>query len=162
MLDFDWRQARDDFSVNALSSLVLLSRLVPRMAQRGRGHVTAIASLAALLGLPYEAAYSGSKAALVNIVESARAELGPRGVTFTTVFPGFVDTEMFRHNAFKHTYSIPARDAAERIYRASLERRPELGFPGREYAKAGIARFVPARVRDRLARQAMRPLRRVR
>ena len=96
MLDFDWRQARDDFSVNALSSLVLLSRLAPRMAERGGGHVTAIASLAALSGLPYEAAYSGSKAALVNIVESARAELGPRGVTFTTVFPGFVDTEMFR------------------------------------------------------------------
>ena len=159
MLDFDWRQARDDFSVNAMSSLVLLSRLAPRMAERGGGHVTAIASLAALLGLPYEAAYSGSKAALVNIIESARAELGPRGVTFTTVFPGFVDTEMFRANAFRHTYSIPARDAAERIHRASLERRPELGFPGGEYAKAGIAKLVPARLRDRLARQAMRPLR---
>ncbi|HYU59475.1 MAG TPA: SDR family NAD(P)-dependent oxidoreductase [Solirubrobacterales bacterium] len=157
MLDFDWRQARDDFAVNALSSLVLLSRLAPGMADRGGGHVTAIASLAALVGTPYEAAYSGSKAALVNIVESARAELGPRGLTFTTVFPGFVDTEMFRQNAFRHTYSIPARDAAERIYRASLDRRPELAFPGREYAKAGVARLVPARLRDRLTRQAMRP-----
>jgi short-subunit dehydrogenase/catechol 2,3-dioxygenase-like lactoylglutathione lyase family enzyme len=157
LLDFDWRQASDDFAVNALSTLVLFSRLLPPMAQRGSGHVTAIASLAALLGLPYEAAYSGSKAALVNIVEAARAELAPRGVTFTTVFPGFIDTPMFRQNAFKHTYSIPARDAAERIYAASLERRPELRFPGREYAKASVARFVPARIRDRLAREAMNP-----
>jgi short-subunit dehydrogenase/catechol 2,3-dioxygenase-like lactoylglutathione lyase family enzyme len=157
LLAFDWRQARDDFSVNALSNLVLLSRLLPAMAERGGGHVTAVASLAALLGLPYEAAYSGSKAALSAIVESARGELGPRGLTFTIVYPGFVDTPMFRDNVFKHTYSIPARDAAERIYLASLERRPELRFPAGEYAKLRVGRFLPARLRDRLARRAMNP-----
>ena len=42
LLAFDWRQAEDDFKVNALSNLVLLSHLVPAMAERGRGHVTAI------------------------------------------------------------------------------------------------------------------------
>ena len=157
LLAFDWRQARDDFSVNALSNLVLLSRLVPAMSGRGGGHVTAVASLAALLGLPYEAAYSSSKAALATIVESARAELGPRGLTFTIVYPGFVDTPMFRQNVFKHTYSIPAREAAERIYVGSLERRPELRFPSGEYAKLRVGRFLPARLRDRLARQAMNP-----
>ena len=103
LLAFDWRQAHDDFKVNALSNLVLLSHLVPAMAERGRGHVTAIVSLAGLVGLPYEAAYSGSKAALATIADSARAELEPQGITFTAVFPGFVDTPMFRANAFKQT-----------------------------------------------------------
>ena len=101
LLAFDWRQARDDFTVNSLSNLVLLSHLAPAMARRGGGHVTAIASLAGLLGMPYEAPYSGSKAALAAIAESARAELEPEGITFTAVFPGFVDTPMFRANAFK-------------------------------------------------------------
>ncbi len=157
LLAFDWRQAQDDFKVNALANLVLLSHLVPAMARHGRGHVTAIVSLAGLVGLPYEAAYSGSKAALAAIADSARAELEPRGITFTAVFPGFVDTPMFRANAFKHTYSLTPRDAAERIYVATLERRERLGFPAVEYARARLASMLPARIRDPLARGAMNP-----
>ena len=79
----------------------------------------------------------------------------PRGVTFTTVFPGFVDTEMFRHNAFRHTYSIPA---ARRGASASTVRRwsaSPSSASRRRVREGGIARFVPARIRDRLARQAM-------
>jgi short-subunit dehydrogenase/catechol 2,3-dioxygenase-like lactoylglutathione lyase family enzyme len=161
MLDFDWRQAQEDFTVNALANLVLLSHLAPVMAGRGRGHVTAIASLAGLVGMPYEAAYSGSKAALATIADSARAELEPCGITFTAVFPGFVDTPMFRGNAFKHTYSLTPRDAAERIYVATLERRERLGFPAVEYAKARLAAMLPARLRDPLTRKAMNPERKV-
>jgi short-subunit dehydrogenase/catechol 2,3-dioxygenase-like lactoylglutathione lyase family enzyme len=158
MLAFDWRQAQEDFSVNALANLVLLSHLAPAMARGNGGHVTAIVSLAGLVGMPYEAAYSGSKAALATIADSARAELEPRGITFTAVFPGFVDTPMFRANAFKHTYSLTPRDAAERIYVATLQRRERLGFPAGEYAKARLAALLPARIRDRLTRSAMNPV----
>ncbi len=157
LLAFDWRQARDDFTVNSLSNLVLLSHLAPAMAERGSGHVTAIVSLAGLIGMPYEAPYSGSKAALAAIAESARAELEPEGITFTAVFPGFVDTPMFRANAFKHTYSIPPRDAAERIYLATLRRRESLHFPVREHLKLRLARLLPARLRDPMTRRAMNP-----
>jgi short-subunit dehydrogenase len=157
LLRFDWRQARDDFAVNSLANLVLLSRLAPLMADRRAGHVTAIASLAGLTGMPYEASYSATKAALASIVESARAELEPMGVTFTAVFPGFVDTPMYRANAFKHTYAIDPRDAAERIYMATLRRRETLAFPAREYAKVRLAAMLPARIRDRLTREAMSP-----
>jgi short-subunit dehydrogenase len=127
------------------------------MAERWRGHLTAIASLAGLMGMPYEAAYSGSKAALATFAQSARAELEPHGITFTEVFPGFVDTPMFRANAFKHTYSVAPRDAAELIYVATLKRRERLGFPAREYARARLAAMLPARLRDPLTRAAMNP-----
>jgi short-subunit dehydrogenase len=157
LLAFDWRQAQEDFSVNALANLVLLSHLAPAMETRGGGHVTAIVSLAGIVGMPYEAAYSGSKAALATIAESGRAELEPRGITFTAVFPGFVDTPMFRANAFKHTYSLTPRDAAERIYVATLQRRERLGFPAVEYAKSRLAALLPARLRDPLTRKAMNP-----
>jgi short-subunit dehydrogenase len=157
MLAFDWRQAREDFEVNALANLVLLSHLAPAMARSGGGHVTAIASLAGIVGMPFEAAYSGSKAALAAITDSARAELEPRGITFTAVFPGFVDTPMFRGNAFKHTYFVTPRDAAEIIYMATLRRRERLGFPAIEYAKARLAAALPARIRDPITRGAMNP-----
>jgi len=173
LLALDWRQAREDFMVNTLSNLVLLAHLAPAMADRGSGHVTAIASLAGLVGMPFEAPYSASKAALASIVESARAELGPRGITFTAVFPGFVDTPMYRANAFRKpsgagrwqrlreatgaTYPVGARDAAERIYMATLRRRETLAFPAIEHAKLIVARALPARLRDRLTREAMSP-----
>ena len=157
MLALDWRQAREDFAVNSLANLVLLSHLAPRMAERGAGHVTAIASLAGVVGMPFEAPYSASKAALAAIADSARAELAPLGITFTAVFPGFIDTPMFRANAFKKPYSIPPRDAAERIYMATLERRERLAFPLREYAKVRLAAALPARLRDPLTRRAMNP-----
>jgi short-subunit dehydrogenase/catechol 2,3-dioxygenase-like lactoylglutathione lyase family enzyme len=159
LLSFDWRQARDDFTVNSLSNLVLLSHLAPAMTEGGGGHVTAIVSLAGLVGMPYEAPYSGSKAALAAIAESARAELQPEGITFTAVFPGFVDTPMFRANAFKHTYSIAPRDAGERIYMATMRRRETLHFPAREHAKLRLARLLPARLRDQMTRRAMNPTR---
>jgi len=171
LLAFDWRQAREDFNVNALANLVLLSHLAPAMARQGGGHVTAIVSLAGLVGMPYEAPYSGSKAALAAMAESARAELQPDGITFTAVFPGFVDTPMFRANAFKKSdptsqsrrrrlrasisYPIAPRDAAERIYMATLARRESLHFPAREHAKLRLARLLPARLRDPLTRGAM-------
>jgi hypothetical protein len=66
-----------------------------------------------------------------------------------------VDTPMFRANAFKHTYSIRPRDAAERIYLATLRRRESLAFPVREHAKLRLARLLPARVRDPITRNAM-------
>jgi short-subunit dehydrogenase len=133
--------------------------------------VTAIVSLAGLIGMPYETAYSGSKAALAAIAESARAELEPAGITFTAVFPGFVDTPMFRANAFRKPerpdpswrlaltggvpYPIPPRYAAERIYMATLNRRESLHFPAREHLKLRLARLLPARLRDQVTRGAM-------
>jgi short-subunit dehydrogenase len=170
LLAFDWRQAREDFSVNALANLVLIAHLAPAMAKLGRGHVTALVSLAGLVGMPYEAPYSGSKAALAAIAESARAELQPKGVTFTAVFPGFVDTPMFRANAFKKPespgssrlglgagtpYPTPSRDAAEWIYMATLKRSETLHFPAREHLKLRLAKVLPARFRDPITRGAM-------
>ena len=115
-------------------------------------------SLAGLVGMPYEAPYSGSKAALAAIAESARAELEPEGITFTAVFPGFVDTPMFRANAFKHTYSSPpGRRRADLHGDAEPAREPR--FPAREHAKLRLARLLPARLRDPMTRDAMNPSR---
>ena len=59
--------------VLTFSNLVVLAHLAPAMAGRGAGHVTAIASLAGLVGMPFEAPYSASKAALASIVQMSRA-----------------------------------------------------------------------------------------
>ena len=157
LLAFDWRQARDDFTVNSLSNLVLLSHLAPAMAERGGGHVTAIVSLAGLVGMPYEAPYSGSKAALAAIAESARAELEPAGDHLHGGLPGLRGHADVPRQRLQAHLPIPPRDAAERIYMATLARRETLAFPAREHAKLRLARLLPARLRDPMTRDAMDP-----
>ena len=155
MLKFDWRKARADFEINTLSNLVLMQRLLPGMTARGEGHVTAIASLAALIGTPYEGVYSGTKAALAKLIDSARSELRGTGVTFTTAFPGFIDTPLMWNNAYKHPYVVPLREAAERIHRATLKRRSTVAFPARERVRIALGNLVPSTLRDRFAKDAM-------
>lgn len=155
MLNFDWRQARDDFQINTLANLVLMQNLLPGMVARGDGHVTAIASLAALIGTPYEGVYSATKAALARLMDSARGELRGTGVTFTTVFPGFIDTPLMWANVYKHPYVVPLREAAERIHAATLKRRSHLHFPARERARIALAHFIPTALADRMAKDAM-------
>ena len=153
---YDWREVSDHFATNVTANVVLCSVLVPYLLARGGGHIVAIASLGALGGFPFEAAYCSSKAALATFVEGLRAELAPQRVTFTTVFPGFIDTPMLHGNAFEAKGVMPVAYAAARIHRAIVARQPTLHFPLSPYLQLSVARLIPARLRDAIARSVMR------
>jgi NAD(P)-dependent dehydrogenase (short-subunit alcohol dehydrogenase family) len=63
---------------------------------RSRGAIVNVLSLAAVAGLPFDPAYSISKAAALSLSQSLRALLGGRGVRVHVVLPGPVDTDMTR------------------------------------------------------------------
>jgi short-subunit dehydrogenase len=153
---YDWREASDHLATNVTANLVLCSVLVPHLLARGGGHIAAIASLGALGGFPYEAAYCASKAALATFVEGLRAEVAPRGVGFTTVFPGFIDTPLLHGNAFAATGVMSVDYAAARIHRAIIAQRPTLHFPLSPYLQLCIAKLIPTRLRDAIARRVMK------
>jgi short-subunit dehydrogenase len=66
----------------------------PRMAQRGSGHIVNIASAAGLIPLTFLSAYSGTKSAVVSMTRVWRAEGASRGVGFTAVCPGIMNTNI--------------------------------------------------------------------
>lgn len=70
----------------------LCSRVVPGMAERGRGAVLNVASTAAFQPLPGQAGYGGSKAFVLSYTQAMAAELKGSGVTATTLCPGPVKT----------------------------------------------------------------------
>ena len=81
--------------VNVRSMVVVMQALVPPMIAAGDGgRVVNVASMAAKLGTPGEAAYAASKAAVVALSRIAAMEFGPHGVTVNAVCPGYVLTEM--------------------------------------------------------------------
>ena len=78
-----------------LNGLFALTReVVRRMAQRERGSVLNITSMAALYGLPTVAAYAASKSAVLGLTRQLAVELAPLGVRVNAIAPGFIFSEM--------------------------------------------------------------------
>ncbi|MDN5938825.1 MAG: SDR family NAD(P)-dependent oxidoreductase, partial [Salinisphaera sp.] len=75
---------------NFIGAVHCIAAVRPAMRARGSGHLVAIGSLAGHRGLPTAAAYSASKAALANFMESLRIDLRGSGVDVTLLLPGFV------------------------------------------------------------------------
>ena len=80
------------FAANVRAPYLLTAAIATRMAERGRGAVVSVASMAATIGLPGGAAYSATKAALVGMTRSLAAEFSPKGVRVNAVAPGPVST----------------------------------------------------------------------
>lgn len=81
--------------VNYLSPVRMTLALLPKMAERGRGMVVNVSSLAGRLGVPAEAAYSASKFALCGFSESMAIDLWGKPVEVRLVLPGAIDTEIW-------------------------------------------------------------------
>jgi len=67
---------------------------LPVLKEQGHGAIVNVGSLASILGLPKQAAYSLSKGAVLNFTRAIAAEAGPYGVRANTVCPGFTDTPL--------------------------------------------------------------------
>ncbi len=76
------------FDGNVRSAYFLVAALAPRMAQRGRGSIINMASMAGTIGLASGAAYGATKAAMVSLTRSWAAEFSPLGVRVNAVAPG--------------------------------------------------------------------------
>lgn len=117
------------FQVNILGVVYALEAVMPEMLARKKGHVAAVSSLAAYKGLPGESAYCASKAALNVYLEGLRIELRGRGVSVTTICPGFVKTPMTEVNDFHMPWLLQPDAAARRIVRALRRKVKVYNFP---------------------------------
>lgn len=157
---FDWEAAESILRVNVLGAAATLTAVLPGMLARGHGHLVAIASIAAVRGLPRNAAYGGSKAFLRTFMESLRLDLAATGVKTTCVFPGFVKSEMTDPNEFAMPFLLETADAAAQIGRAILAQRAELWFPWQMALPARVLTHLPTPLYVRLGRWMGRPRKR--
>jgi short-subunit dehydrogenase len=117
------------FAVNTLGVIYAIDAVLPEMLKRRRGHLAAVSSLAAYKGLPGESAYCASKAAVNVYMEGLRIHLRDKGITVSTICPGFVKTPMTAMNEFKMPWAMEADEAARRITAALRRRRKVYNFP---------------------------------
>ncbi|HUI19770.1 MAG TPA: SDR family oxidoreductase [Methylocella sp.] len=80
--------------VNLRAIIRLCATVLPAMLDRGCGVIVNIASVAGLVAFPARAAYSISKAAVIQITRAIAIDYGHRGIRSVALCPGMIDTPM--------------------------------------------------------------------
>jgi short-subunit dehydrogenase len=131
-------------AVDLVAPMLLTRHALAGMTARGRGHVVNVGSLAGKGGVPYEAVYATTKAGLVGLTRSLRAELEGTPVGASVVCPGFVSGD-----------GMYARMADELGVRAPLPLRP---VPPERVVDAVLAAIEGDRPEVLVSAVPMRPL----
>ena len=142
---WDSQAFADHVQINLMGAVHSLEAVVPTMLAEGRGRIVGTASVAGYRGLPGSEAYGATKAALLNLLESLRGSLGPRGVVVQTVAPGFVRTPMTDRNTFPMPFLMSPEDAARAIADGITRDKAEIVFPLPMMLFMKAARLVPVR-----------------
>jgi NAD(P)-dependent dehydrogenase (short-subunit alcohol dehydrogenase family) len=80
---------------NCLAQLLTIQRVLPEMRRGGKGSIVNVASVGALVALPYMAVYCASKAAVLGLTRAVAYEVAPE-IRCNAVCPGGIDTPMAR------------------------------------------------------------------
>src|SRR5262249_10543821 len=106
------RTIEDLVAVNLVAPLRLTRLLLPRMVERGRGHIVFVASIAGAVGVPDEAVYSATKAGLITFADALRAETT---IGVSVVLRGVVDTPFCARRGPPSPRRRPAPIPAQRV-----------------------------------------------
>jgi short-subunit dehydrogenase len=155
---FNADDAKAVFATNVTGVIHSIGAVLDGMLARGSGHIVAIASIAAMLGLPQAGAYSASKAAVVTLMESLRVDLHRFGIKVTTICPGFVETPLIaEHPRRALKFMLQPNQAAQRIARAIERGKAEYWFPWQMWLAARLARALPFGLYRRVCERLPRP-----
>ena len=156
----DWRWCLD---INLRGPIYGCHVFVPIMRRQGYGHIVNIASIAAYAQAPRMGPYNVSKAGVVALSESLRAELIGTGVGVSVVCPAFFPTniaasmrftdprEQASAQRFLSASSLSASKVAEAILEAVERNEPFVVLPATARFIFYTRRLFPALMTDLLA-----------
>lgn len=84
-----WRRIVD---VNLTGTWLMAKAVLPGMVERRSGSIVTIASVAALVGVPSNAAYAAAKGGVVALTRQMAVDFAPFGVRANTLCPGTLAT----------------------------------------------------------------------
>ena len=129
--------------INLLGVINSVIPFIPTMKGQHSGKIAIISSIAAFRGIPEHGAYSSSKAALQNITESWDYTLKPHGISLTTIFPGYINTEMTKDHKFQMPFLIHSDKASKIIADAIKRKKRRLILPWQWKFIVPIFRILP-------------------
>ncbi|WP_427308614.1 SDR family oxidoreductase [Cupriavidus sp. H39] len=123
---------------NFVAALAQCEAAVEIFRSQNGGHLVVISSMSAKRGLPrHLTAYAASRAAVAHLAEGIRAELLNSPIKVSTLFPGYIRTEL-NAAAKKLPFEVPEDLGCQYMVRA-IEREPdEACVPGWPWAFVGV------------------------
>lgn len=118
-------------SINLEGAFTLLRYLIPHYKKQGTGQIALCGSVAGYKGIPNGQPYSATKAAIINLAESLRAEMIGENIDVRLINPGFVRTALTDKNQFYMPMIIEPEQAAKEIADGLAGNSFEIHFPKR-------------------------------
>jgi hypothetical protein len=145
---------RDMVQVNCVVPVVLASRLVPGMRERGRGAMIVTGSIAGRQPLPRHALYAATKVFDLFFGEALWAELRGTGVDVLVLEPGPTESEFREVAGETRSVGAPAADVVALAFEA-LGQQPSVIHGWFNWLRAGTARVAPRSVVALIAEQVV-------
>lgn len=142
-LDQEERLDRLTMDVNVYGVIYGMRLALPGMAQRGRGHVVNVCSLAGKFPIPGLAVYNASKFAAVGLTAATRLEMQGTGVSVTAVLPSAVRTDLSSGIDYGVLPAVDPEDIARAVVKSVHSRAAEIAVPSYVGAAAKAASLVP-------------------
>lgn len=153
LLDESDALARKVMEINVLGYMTGMKLALARMVSQGNGHIVNVASVAGKSPVPGAVSYCASKAAVIAMTETARAEHAGTGVHFTCVMPATTNTDLAAGTKpAKFVPMVEPEDVAKAIAKAIAKPRPDVYVPGNIPAILGLQSVLGRRARDRMNR----------
>jgi 2-dehydro-3-deoxy-D-gluconate 5-dehydrogenase len=89
----EWRTVLD---VNLTAAFIMARNVYPHMKRGGGGKIINISSVLAIVSAPFSAAYSASKAGLVQLTRTLAVAWAPENIQVNAILPGWMDTDLTR------------------------------------------------------------------
>ncbi|WP_312970183.1 SDR family oxidoreductase [Acinetobacter gerneri] len=108
---------------NFISALAQCEAAVEIFREQNAGHLVMISSMSAIRGMPkHLTAYGASKAGVAHLAEGIRAELIDTPIKVTTIFPGYIRTEI-NEGAKKLPFEVDEKTGSKLLVKA-IEKQP--------------------------------------
>lgn len=136
---------------NFISALAQCEAAVEIFHEQNSGHLVMISSMSAIRGMPkHLTAYGASKAAVAHLAEGIRAELIDTPIQVTTIFPGYIRTEI-NEGAKKLPFEVDEKTGS-RLLAAEIEKAPIKAYvPKWPWLPLGLAmKVLPLKLVNKL------------
>jgi len=142
--------------VNLMGVIYTCDSFLPHLKTRPRAHIVNLSSMFGLFGMPGQAVYSASKAAIAAFTEALNCELAGTSVRLTTVYPGTIKSNLIassrmtdagtqaKATSMQQRHGMPTERAAEKIVRGIEKDKSRLLIGADAHLVNILKRIMPA------------------